>query len=90
MSKMMDVIEGKVSAFTETRFFLVFCFLLPFIPLVYPSSMMVIMFISSSFLQLALLPVIIRQGARQEKHNQKVMKHIEKLVEHIDKEHLNK
>ena len=51
--------------------------------------MMAVMFISSSLLQLALLPVIIRQGAKQEKHNEKVMTHIEKLVEHIDKEHTN-
>lgn len=89
LSKIADRIEGKVNQFVATRYFLLFCFVFPFVPLAFPSTMMAVMFISSSLLQLALLPVIIRQGAKQEKHNEKVMTHIEKLVEHIDKEHTN-
>ncbi|MDE2098553.1 MAG: DUF1003 domain-containing protein [Patescibacteria group bacterium] len=48
--------------------FLVFCILLSFTPLAFPNTLEVVQFISSGFLQLVLLPIIVISGNNQQKH----------------------
>jgi uncharacterized membrane protein len=49
--------------------FLVFCILLSFTPLVFPSTLTLVQFISSGFLQLVLLPIIVIKQVLDARHD---------------------
>jgi uncharacterized membrane protein len=70
--------------------FLVFCVLLSFTPIAFPNTLAVVQFISSGFLQLVLLPIIVISGNNQQKHAElraendyEVNKKAEKEIEEI-------
>ncbi len=90
--KVMLSIAGGVGTAT----FFVFCVLLTFTPLVFPSTLAVVQFISSAFLQLVLLPVILIAGNLQARHDQiradadyetniKAEKQIEEILKRLKK-----
>ena len=60
---MIEKIIDFISVQTSRNWFLFFCFILPFIGLIFSQTMAIIGFISSSFLQLALLPILSRWQA---------------------------
>ena len=49
--------------------FLVFCVLLSFTPIVFPSTLAIVQFISSGFLQLVLLPIIVIKQVLDARHD---------------------
>ena len=50
--------------------FVIFCVLLTFTPLVFPSTLNIVQFVSSGFLQLVLLPIILIAGNLQGRHSE--------------------
>jgi hypothetical protein len=50
--------------------FLLFCVILSALPGVFPSTMNLVQFISSGFLQLVLLPILAIQGRSSSKHDE--------------------
>ena len=74
----MDSIIDKICSGVSTKWFLLFCVSLTIIPLFFPSTTNVILFVSSSFLQLNLLPII---SIGQDKHSAKLDKMIKHLLE---------
>ena len=84
-------ITNKVGTFG----FFIFCICLTVIPFIFPATMQVVMFISSSFLQLVLLPLIIIGQNLQNKHseiraqsdyeiNVKAEQEIETVLKHLE------
>ena len=64
-NSMIEKIVDYISKQTSKNWFLFFCVILPFIGLIFSQTMALVGFISSSFLQLALLPIITRAQDKQ-------------------------
>lgn len=59
-----------VATWVGSETFVLFCILLTFTPLVFPSTLAIVQFISSGFLQLVLLPIILIASNLQSRHDQ--------------------
>ena len=74
--------------------FTLLCFILVSIPLINSKTQAVVFYISSGYLQLILLPLIIMSQNIQNKiadfHNENHYKKIEKILDIIEKSELNK
>ena len=64
--KIMIGITGIVGS----SLFVLFCILLSFTPFVFPSTLNLVQFISSGFLQLILLPIVLISGNLQSRHSE--------------------
>lgn len=96
----LDKIIDKVCKVVATKWFLIACLVLTFIPIPFPSLLGIVGFISSSVLQLNLLPILsigqdkqsgkiddmIKETLRLSKHIEKLSEQILKIDKHIHKD----
>ena len=59
----------KIATGVGSTAFLIFCVLLSFTPFVFPSTLAMVQFISSGFLQLVLLPIIVIKQVLDARHD---------------------
>jgi hypothetical protein len=87
----LDTLALTIAKYVGTMYFFFFCCVLVFVPFAVPSTLSLVLFISSGFLQLILLPIIVISGNLQSRHMEvvasiryendvKLLKAIENLV----------
>ena len=88
----IDKVVLAIIAAIGTIWFVIFCVMLTFTPIAFPNTLFVVQFISSAFLQLTLLPIILigqnyqsAEAERKAKYDHEINLKTEKEVEQIMK-----